>query len=150
MRFKSQGMRSHVGSMPAFSHHAARRERDGVRGMAAFTFAPGVAPILGACCLFLCASLVAAVDFEKRIVRIKWIGTHRDYDKIDVKEVRYGGDKYPIDPPDPVEANQVPHGAAGAHAKEIWKRSSARAPGLLRFSTVSADYRSGGSLTFTP
>jgi mRNA interferase HigB len=36
--------------------------------------------------------LVVAVDFEKSIVWIKWIGTHRDYDKIDVKEVRYDGD----------------------------------------------------------
>jgi len=35
--------------------------------------------------------LVVAVDFEKSIVWIKWIGTHRDYDKIDVKEVQYGG-----------------------------------------------------------
>ena len=35
--------------------------------------------------------LVAAVDFEKTIVWIKWIGTHRDYDKIDVREVRHGG-----------------------------------------------------------
>lgn len=34
--------------------------------------------------------LVAAVDFEKSIVWIKWIGTHRDYDKIDVREVRHG------------------------------------------------------------
>ena len=34
--------------------------------------------------------LVVAVDFEKRIVWIKWIGAHRDYDKIDVKEVRHG------------------------------------------------------------
>jgi len=34
--------------------------------------------------------LVAAVDFEKSIVWIKWIGTHRDYDKIDVKEVQHG------------------------------------------------------------
>ena len=33
--------------------------------------------------------LVVAVDFEKSIVWIKWVGTHRDYDKIDVKEVRY-------------------------------------------------------------
>jgi len=33
--------------------------------------------------------LVAAVDFEKEIVWIKWIGTHREYDKIDVKEVKY-------------------------------------------------------------
>ena len=34
--------------------------------------------------------LVAAVDFEKGIVWIKWIGTHKDYDKIDVTKVRYG------------------------------------------------------------
>src|SRR5437868_11678851 len=30
--------------------------------------------------------LVVAVDFERRIVWIKWIGTHKDYDKMDVKE----------------------------------------------------------------
>lgn len=35
--------------------------------------------------------LVVAVDFEKSIVWIKWIGTHRDYDKIDVREVSHGG-----------------------------------------------------------
>lgn len=35
--------------------------------------------------------LVAAVDFEKNIVWIKWIGTHRDSDRIDVKEVKHGG-----------------------------------------------------------
>ena len=35
--------------------------------------------------------LVVAADFEKGIVWIKWIGTHKDYDKIDVKEVRHGG-----------------------------------------------------------
>jgi len=35
--------------------------------------------------------LVIAVDFEKSIVWIKWIGTHKDYDKIDVKEVQHGG-----------------------------------------------------------
>ncbi len=33
--------------------------------------------------------LVLSVDFEKGIVWIKWIGTHRDYDKIDVREVRH-------------------------------------------------------------
>jgi mRNA interferase HigB len=33
--------------------------------------------------------LVAAIDFEKSIVWIKWIGTHRDYDRINVKEVKY-------------------------------------------------------------
>ena len=34
--------------------------------------------------------LVVAVDFEKTIVWIKWIGTLQDYDKIDVKEVQHG------------------------------------------------------------
>lgn len=34
--------------------------------------------------------LVVAVDFQKSIVWIKWIGTHQDYDRIDVKEVQYG------------------------------------------------------------
>jgi mRNA interferase HigB len=34
--------------------------------------------------------LVAAVDYEKGIVWIKWLGTHRDYDNIDVKEVEHG------------------------------------------------------------
>jgi mRNA interferase HigB len=33
--------------------------------------------------------LVVAVDFEKSIVWIKWIGTHRDYGRIDVARVRY-------------------------------------------------------------
>jgi len=33
--------------------------------------------------------LVVAVDFEKGIVWLKWIGTHRDYDRIDVKKVMY-------------------------------------------------------------
>jgi mRNA interferase HigB len=32
-----------------------------------------------------------AVDFEKGIVWIKWIGAHKDYDKIDVKEVQHDG-----------------------------------------------------------
>ncbi|MBI3971220.1 MAG: type II toxin-antitoxin system HigB family toxin [Chloroflexi bacterium] len=34
--------------------------------------------------------LVVAVDFEKGIVWIKWIGTHADYDRIDVRQVEYG------------------------------------------------------------
>lgn len=33
--------------------------------------------------------LVTAVDFEKGIVWIKWVGTHKEYDRIDVKEVEY-------------------------------------------------------------
>jgi mRNA interferase HigB len=33
--------------------------------------------------------LVMAVDFETGIAWIKWIGTHKDYDKIDVNEVEH-------------------------------------------------------------
>jgi len=33
--------------------------------------------------------LVTSVDFEKGIVWIKWIGTHKEYDKIDVREVEH-------------------------------------------------------------
>lgn len=36
--------------------------------------------------------LVAAIDYEKGIVWIKCIGTHADYDKVDVREVQHGGD----------------------------------------------------------
>ena len=35
--------------------------------------------------------LVVAVDFAKSIVWIKWLGTHKDYDGIDVKQVQHGG-----------------------------------------------------------
>jgi mRNA interferase HigB len=31
--------------------------------------------------------LVVAIDFEKQIVWIKWLGTHAEYDRINVKEV---------------------------------------------------------------
>jgi mRNA interferase HigB len=34
--------------------------------------------------------LVVSVDFQKAIVWIKWIGTHRDYDRINVTEVQHG------------------------------------------------------------
>lgn len=33
--------------------------------------------------------LIVAVDFEKAIVWIKWIGAHRDYDRIDAAKVEY-------------------------------------------------------------
>jgi mRNA interferase HigB len=33
--------------------------------------------------------VVVSIDFEKGIVWIKWIGTHRDYDGIDVRQVRH-------------------------------------------------------------
>jgi len=35
--------------------------------------------------------LVVSVNFRKGAVWIKWIGTHRDYDQIDVKEIDYNG-----------------------------------------------------------
>jgi mRNA interferase HigB len=34
--------------------------------------------------------LVAAVDYEKGIVWIKWIGSHAAYDRIDVRTVEHG------------------------------------------------------------
>lgn len=33
--------------------------------------------------------LVVAVDFEKGIVWIKWLGDHRSYDRIDVTKVKH-------------------------------------------------------------
>lgn len=33
--------------------------------------------------------LVTAVDFEKGIVWIKWIGTHEEYDRVNVREIGY-------------------------------------------------------------
>ena len=33
--------------------------------------------------------LVTSVDFEKGIVWIKWIGTHKEYDEINVRKVEY-------------------------------------------------------------
>jgi len=32
---------------------------------------------------------VPAIDFEKGIVWIKWLGSHRDYGRIDAAEVTY-------------------------------------------------------------
>ena len=34
--------------------------------------------------------LVVAVDYWRQIVFIKWLGSHVEYDKIDVKTVKYG------------------------------------------------------------
>lgn len=34
--------------------------------------------------------LVTAVDYRRQIVFIKWTGSHKAYDKIDVKAVKYG------------------------------------------------------------
>jgi mRNA interferase HigB len=35
--------------------------------------------------------LVVSVNYQKGIVWIIWLGTHKDYDKIDVAGVRYAG-----------------------------------------------------------
>ena len=34
--------------------------------------------------------LVVAIDYQRQIVFIKWLGTHKEYDEIDVKTVKYG------------------------------------------------------------
>ena len=33
--------------------------------------------------------LVTAIDYSRRIIFIKWIGSHKQYDKIDVRTVQY-------------------------------------------------------------
>jgi mRNA interferase HigB len=33
--------------------------------------------------------LVAAVDYRRSVVFIKWLGTHKEYDKIDVRTIQY-------------------------------------------------------------
>jgi mRNA interferase HigB len=33
--------------------------------------------------------LITAIDFKRRIVYVKWIGSHKAYDKIDARKVRY-------------------------------------------------------------
>ena len=38
--------------------------------------------------------LVSAIDYSYQIVLIKWIGTHREYDRIDVKEIAYDQARY--------------------------------------------------------
>jgi mRNA interferase HigB len=38
--------------------------------------------------------LIAAVNYPYKIVRIKWIGTHREYDRIDAREVEYDKQRY--------------------------------------------------------
>jgi mRNA interferase HigB len=38
--------------------------------------------------------LVVAVDYEHGFVLVVWLGTHREYDEIDVKQVRYDEERY--------------------------------------------------------
>ena len=34
--------------------------------------------------------LVTAIDYQRQIVFIKWLGPHSEYDKIDARTIRYG------------------------------------------------------------
>jgi mRNA interferase HigB len=34
--------------------------------------------------------LVVAIDYRRQVVFIKWLGSHAEYDEIDVNTVRYG------------------------------------------------------------
>lgn len=38
--------------------------------------------------------LVAAIDYVRQTLFIKWIGAHAEYDKIDVRKVQYGDQAY--------------------------------------------------------
>lgn len=38
--------------------------------------------------------LVVAISFEFQLVLIKWLGTHKEYDRIDVEEVTYDEHRY--------------------------------------------------------
>jgi mRNA interferase HigB len=33
---------------------------------------------------------VTAIDYRRQIVFVKWIGSHRDYDRINARTVQYG------------------------------------------------------------
>ncbi|WP_425163746.1 type II toxin-antitoxin system HigB family toxin [Candidatus Binatus sp.] len=34
--------------------------------------------------------LMVAIDFRRQAIFVKWIGSHRDYDRIDARTVEYG------------------------------------------------------------
>jgi mRNA interferase HigB len=38
--------------------------------------------------------LVTAIDYRRSIVFIKWVGVHKDYDKIDARTVQYDDEAY--------------------------------------------------------
>jgi mRNA interferase HigB len=38
--------------------------------------------------------LVVAVDYKNGVVLILWLGTHREYDQIDVKQVKFDKERY--------------------------------------------------------
>ena len=38
--------------------------------------------------------LVAAINYDYQVLLVKWLGTHREYDKVDVKRVEYEKSRY--------------------------------------------------------
>jgi len=38
--------------------------------------------------------LIASINYDYQLVRIKWLGTHREYDNIDAREVPYDKKRY--------------------------------------------------------
>jgi mRNA interferase HigB len=38
--------------------------------------------------------LIASINYDYRLVRVKWLGTHKEYDTIDAKEVPYDKKRY--------------------------------------------------------
>ncbi len=38
--------------------------------------------------------LVVAINYAFQVVLIKWLGTHKEYDKIDVEQVTYDESRY--------------------------------------------------------
>ena len=38
--------------------------------------------------------LIVAIDYQRQIVFVKWLGSHREYDKVDARKVQYGDQTY--------------------------------------------------------
>jgi len=38
--------------------------------------------------------LVVAINYHYQVLLIKWLGTHKEYDSINVEKVEYDGDRY--------------------------------------------------------
>jgi mRNA interferase HigB len=38
--------------------------------------------------------LIAAIDYPRQMVFVKWLGSHREYDRIDARTVEYGHQTY--------------------------------------------------------
>jgi len=38
--------------------------------------------------------LIVAIEYQRQIVFVKWLGSHRDYDRVDARTVQYGDQTY--------------------------------------------------------